>query len=151
MIILFKVCSKYFDWNCDSEECQVGSLTILPKKGDLTNSNNWRGINLLDAVSKTISIVIASRLLTLLLVQGISTHFGSTPKTGCPDGSFLIRTLLQMREKHTLNPWVVFVDLIEASDSIHHELLFILLKKTQCSWKISKYYQETVSEFQNGN
>ena len=37
-------------------------LKLLPKKGDLSNPNNWRGISLLDIVSKIISSIIASRL-----------------------------------------------------------------------------------------
>ena len=82
MIILCKICSRYFEGNYDINEWQVGSLTILPKKRDLTNPNNWRGINLLDVASKTISIVITSRLQTIILVQGIPTQFGSPSKSG---------------------------------------------------------------------
>ena len=93
---LFKICGKYFEGNYDMKEWQVGSLTILPKKGDLTNPNNLRSINLLDIVSNTISIVISSRLQTILLVQGIPTQFGSSPKTGYPDGSFSRRTLFSL-------------------------------------------------------
>ena len=55
-------------------------------------------------------------------------HFGSTPETGCPDGSFSIKTLLQMRKEIDKSTWVVFVDLIKAFDSINHELLFKLLE-----------------------
>ena len=56
-------------------------------------------------------------------------HFGSTPETGCPDGSFSIKTFLQMRKEIDKSTWVVFVDLIKAFDSINHELLFKLLEK----------------------
>lgn len=54
MIILCEMCSRYFEGNYNVNEWQVGSLTILPKKGDLTNPNNWRGINILDVASKKI-------------------------------------------------------------------------------------------------
>ena len=33
-------------------------LKILPKKGDLRDLNNWRGIMLLDAASKVVSMII---------------------------------------------------------------------------------------------
>ena len=36
------------------------------KKGDLSNPNNWRGINLWEVVSKVISIVITNRLQLVL-------------------------------------------------------------------------------------
>ena len=35
---------------------------MLPKKGDLWDLNNWRGIMLLGAASKTISMAINGRL-----------------------------------------------------------------------------------------
>jgi len=41
-------------------------LKILPKKGDLRNLNNWRGIMLLDAASNILSMVINGRLQRLL-------------------------------------------------------------------------------------
>ena len=112
MRILFEMCSKYFEGNYDIKEWQVGSLTILLKKGDLSNPNNWRSINLLDVISKTISIVIKSRIQIIISVQGMLTQFKSSPKTACPYGSFSIRTLLQIRKEYTLDSWAVFVDLI---------------------------------------
>ena len=63
---LFEICSDFFENKKDIEEWQIGVLKILPKKGDLSNPNNWRGINLLDVVSKVISIVITNRLQIVL-------------------------------------------------------------------------------------
>ena len=37
-------------------------------------------------------------------------------------------TLLQMRQEHDIESWVVFADLVKAFDSIHRELMFELLK-----------------------
>ena len=107
----------------------MGSLKILLKKGDLTNPNNWRGINLLDISSKVVSLVVTVRLQKALERYGIPNQFGSSPKTGCPDGSFSIKSILQMRNEYDLNTWVVFVDLVKAFDMIHHELLFKPLGK----------------------
>ena len=56
-------------------------------------------------------------------------QFGSTPKTGCPDGSLLNKTILRMRQEIDKSTWVVFVDLIKDFDSINRELLFKLLDK----------------------
>ena len=56
-------------------------------------------------------------------------QFGSTLEIGYTDGSFLVKTLLQMRKETDKSAWVVFVDLINAFDSINHELRFNLLEK----------------------
>ena len=55
---LFHIYYKYFNNELDIEEWQQGNVT---KKSDLSYTNNWRGINLLDVTSKVISIVISSR------------------------------------------------------------------------------------------
>ena len=47
----------------------------------------------------------------------------------CPEGSFFLHSLLQIRKGHNLKSWVVFADLIKAFDSIDHKLLFALLEK----------------------
>jgi hypothetical protein len=46
-------------------------LTILPKSGDLSNANKWRGIALLDICSKAVSSIAATRLASHLKGFGI--------------------------------------------------------------------------------
>ena len=41
-----------------------GNIIILPKKGDLTNCNNWTGITLLSIPSKIFSKIIIARIKT---------------------------------------------------------------------------------------
>ena len=127
--VLFEICYDFFDGNVEIEEWQIGNLKILPKKGDTSNPNNWRGINLLDVVSKLMSIILNTRLQIALEKYGTPLQFGASPKLGCAEGSFSLRSLLQMRKEHNLQSWVVFADLIKAFDSIDHKLLFALLEK----------------------
>jgi hypothetical protein len=46
-------------------------LKMLPKKGDLPDLNNWRGIMLLDDASKIPSMIINDRLQRLLKEVGL--------------------------------------------------------------------------------
>jgi hypothetical protein len=69
-------------------------LKILPKKGDLRDLNNWRGIMLLDAASKVVSMIINSRLQLLLKVVGIEEQNGFMGGRGGSDGIFCIRQAL---------------------------------------------------------
>jgi hypothetical protein len=39
-----------------------GNIIRIPKSGDLTNCNNWRGITLLSIPSKVFRIVLISRI-----------------------------------------------------------------------------------------
>ena len=83
---LFDICSEYFNGDMDIPEWQMGSCNILPKKGDLYNQNNWRDINLLDAISKITFLVITSRLQLVLDKIGTPLQFGASPQTGCSKG-----------------------------------------------------------------
>ena len=75
------------------------------------------------------SIIINTRIQEALKKYGNPLQFGASPNMGCPEDSFSLRSLLQMRKEHSLQSWVVFADLIKAFDSIDHKLLFALLEK----------------------
>ena len=84
---------------------------------------------MLDVVLKLMSIVLTICLQTFLEKIGTPIQFGASPNTGCPDGSFSLRSMLQMNKEHDIDSWVVFVDLVKVFDSIHHEFMFKLLQK----------------------
>jgi hypothetical protein len=44
------------------KEWQKLGFSILPKSGDLSNPNKWRGIALGDIAAKCVSSIIATRL-----------------------------------------------------------------------------------------
>jgi exonuclease III len=111
------------------EEFARMRLKMLPKKGDLRDLNNWRGIMLLDAASKVISMVVNSRLQRLLKEVGIEEQNGFMGGRGCADGSFCIRQALKKRREHGLESWVLFVDLVKAFDSVPRDVLFTVLAK----------------------
>jgi hypothetical protein len=69
-------------------------LSILPKSGDLSNPNKWRGIALLDICSKAVSSIAATRL--AIHLKGFEEEqAGSTPDKGCADATFTLKTALQ--------------------------------------------------------
>ena len=50
------------DKEVDADAFHITIMSILPKKGDLSDPNKWWGISLLSCASKIISSVIANRL-----------------------------------------------------------------------------------------
>ena len=67
------------------------------------------------------SIVLTIRLQIVFEKKGTPIQFGASPHTGCPDSSFHLRSMLQMNKEHSIDSWVVFVDLVKAFDSINHK------------------------------
>ena len=108
---LFPFIQRYTETDVDYDAWKASHLVPLPKKGGLLNPNNWRGINLLDVASKIISIIVNKRLQKLLKVRGITYQFGASPGTGCQNGLFCLKTMLQTRREHDLDSHCLFIDL----------------------------------------
>ena len=102
---------------------------------------------MLDVVSKVVSIVITSRLQSTLEKFGNPLLFGSCPESRCPEGFFSLRTLLHMRKEYDLESWVMYADLIKAFDSIHHELLFLILEKFDIPLSLIKVIRKLYNNF----
>lgn len=102
-IIEFKNGAKLLNYiNCwlkdpsyEYPEWLSASLKPLLKKVDLSDPNNWRGILLLDVVSKILSIFINTRIKFLLESRGINFKFRATPKLGFQDAIFVLKIFLQ--------------------------------------------------------
>jgi len=75
------------DW-CDAV------LLPLPKKGDLSLCDNWRGISLLDVVGKVVARVIKERLQKLAEDQLPESRCGFRKVCGCTDMIFTVRQLV---------------------------------------------------------
>lgn len=106
----------FWDGGVAYEESRCGRLKLLPKKGDLSGPNNWRGIMLLVAPRKVVSSVISNRLQEFLKTEGMEEQCGSMPGRGCSDASFSLQMALSKRKEHGLPTWALFVDLVKAFD-----------------------------------
>ena len=107
----------------------MSRLVSLPKKGDLFDLNNWRGINLLDVASKIESIVLNGRAQKLLKKNKHSMQFGSTPLVGFSEAVLSLKSILQSRKENGIDTYAVFIDLVKAYDSIKHDIIYASLEK----------------------
>ena len=64
--------------------------------------------------------------------HGVKYQFGLTLGVGCQDGTFTIKTLLQLLHNHNLPTWVAFADLVKAFDTSNHQLMVMILAKYGC-------------------
>ena len=77
-------------------------------------------------VSKLMTIVLNIHLQIFLKKEGTPIQFGASLNTGCPGGYFSFWLMLQMNKEYDIDSCVIFVDLVKAFDSIHHEFMFEL-------------------------
>ena len=114
-------------WNKETPsypEWQYGTLTPVPKKGDLSNPNKW-----LETTYKLLASIIASRMNPIVRDEGLEEQCGSYNTKGTQVALFSLKTALQIRRKHNLPIEVLFVDIVKAFDALNHLFLFKVLRK----------------------
>ena len=118
-------------WNTETipDEWNIGRLTILPKKGDLSLPKNYRGIMLLEVSYKIIAIILQERLRPIQESLDHESQCGFRPDRGCVDAIFTVKTALKKRREHGLESWVFFLDLVKAFDRVPRALLWIILER----------------------
>jgi hypothetical protein len=67
----------------DHEQWHHSQCVPVPKSGDFSNPNKWRGVKLMEVCSKDFSSVMNDRAFKLLQNQGSKFQFGGTPELGC--------------------------------------------------------------------
>jgi hypothetical protein len=111
------------------EEFDTGVLAILPKKGDLSDPGNYRGIMMLEVAYKVIAIITAERCYQICERIEHENQVGFRPKRGCSDGIFNLRMAIKKRREHGCETWVFFLDLVKAFDRVPREMLWGVLQK----------------------
>ena len=104
-------------------------LVPVPKKGDLTMCDNWRGISLLDVVGKVIARIINKRLQHLAEEMLPDSQCGFRKNRGCPDMIFTVRQLVEKTWEHKPRAFLIYIDLKKAYDSVPRAALWAVLKK----------------------
>jgi hypothetical protein len=74
----------------------------VPKTGNLSDPNKWRGVMLMDVCSKIFSLMMNARAFKLLTEHGTWFQFGGTSELECCDFLFLLKTMLNMEKNHNL-------------------------------------------------
>lgn len=104
-------------------------LIPIPKKGDLKNCDNWRGIALLDVIGKVIARLLQERLQELAEEVLPESQCGFRKGRSCADMIFVVRQLVEKSLEHKTKSFFTFIDLKKAYDSVPRRALWIALQK----------------------
>ena len=115
----------------ESEEAplswKTGLIVKLPKKGDLTNCNNWRGIMLLSVMYKVPSRVVLNRLTTTVDPLLRKEQAGFRKGRGCADQIFTLRQIVDQSNEWSSTVYANFIDFTKAFDSVNRPTLWRIL------------------------
>ena len=106
---------------------KTGLIVKLPKKGDLTNCNNWRGIMLLSVTYKVLSRVVLNRLTTTVDPLLRKEQAGFRKGRGCADQIFTLRQIVEQSNEWSSTVYANFIDFTKAFDSVNRPTLWRIL------------------------
>ena len=89
-------------------------LISIPKKGDLSHCDNWRGISLLDVIGKVVARILQERLQKLTENELPESQCGFRKGRSCADMIVTVRQLVEKLWEHKSKAFFTFVDLKKA-------------------------------------
>lgn len=105
-------------------------IVKIPKKGDLTDCNNWRGISLLSVPSKLFTRVLMNRIKKSIEKRLRIEQAGFRGGRSTMNQIFILRNIIEQTIEFNSTLYMNFIDFAKAFDSINRD----------CLWKILKIY-----------
>ena len=93
-------------------------LVPIPKKGDLSSCDNWRGIALLDVSGKVVGRLVQNCLQDLAESELSDPQCGFRQGQSCTDQIFSVNQLIEKIFEHRAQGFLIFIDLRKAYDSV---------------------------------
>ena len=93
--VLCQIFSNIWENEEAPEEWKSGLIVKLPKRGDLTTCDNWRGVTLLSLTSKVFSRILLDRFLTTVEDISRNEQAGFRKGSSCIDHIFVLRQILE--------------------------------------------------------
>lgn len=105
-------------------------ISILFKKGDKRDCNNYRGSSLISHVGKLLERLIQNRLLPYAEQNGLfpESQHGFRPDRSTVDAIFVSRLISASAKEHQRPLYKCFVDLTKAYDKVDRQTLWTLLE-----------------------
>ena len=115
----------------------------IPKGGDCKLVNNYRGISLLDSLSKCFCRVIQNRLEEWAEQNKLipESQFWFRKKQSVTDSLFTLSTLIQWKRQAKKPLYTIFVDFAKAFDTICHQHLWDKLQQAGINKKVLRILQ----------
>ena len=137
-------------WNTGNipQSWKTGTIVKIPKKGDLSNCSNWRGITLLSLTSKIFTRIILQRLTKAVDERLRQEQAGFRKGRSCIDHIFTLRQILEQTHEWNSQLYIAFIDFEKAFDSLHRESLWKILRNYGIPYKVVNIIQALYENFE---
>lgn len=107
-----------------ARDWKSGVIVKLPKKGDLRQCGNWRGITILNVINKIVAHIILGRIHDHLESSLRDEQAGFRAGRGCIDQSNTLRLVIEQSTEYQAPLYMVFVDFEKAFDRIDRNAIW---------------------------
>jgi len=119
-------------------------LISIPKKGDLKDMNNYRGISLISTIVKLLSTIVTNRIRYTVEKYNVLAReqAGLRTREECAAQVIALVECVQRRWNKEMRPtFACFIDLRKAFDRVPHEALFRKLESLRIRGRCLEFYR----------
>ena len=124
-----------------------GLIIKLPKKGNLKECKNWRGITLLSVVGKILGRIVIDRIRNGVDIRLRNEQAGYRKGRGTTEQIFILRNIVEQANEWQASLYINFIDFEKAFDSIHRESLWLIMQKYGIPDKIVRMVKVFYEDF----
>ena len=124
-----EILAKVWRFETIPEAWRRGLIIKLPKKGNLKDCKNSRGITLLSIVGKILGRIVIDRVRNGTDKRLRKEQAGYRQGRGTTDQVFILRNIIEQVNEWQATLYVNFIDFEKAFDSIHRESLWLIMLK----------------------
>ena len=128
--MLHQLFSKIWESEDIPDNWKEGHIIKIPKKGDLSRCDNYRGITLLPTTAKIFNRIILERLKGTVDQNLREQQAGFRKERSCTDQIATLRIIVEQSIEWNSSLYTCFVDFEKAFDSLDRQTL----------WKILRHY-----------
>ena len=126
--IVLEHCNRALENGHIPESWKISTIIPIPKKGDLTDPNNHRGIAITSQVAKTLNRMILNRLRPEVEKLLRDNQNGFRESRSTTSHILTLRRVLEEAKNQNLAAVLVFIDFKKAFDSVHRGTLMKILR-----------------------
>lgn len=104
------------------------NIIPVPKSGDLSNTNNYRGISLICIIAKMYNRLILNRIRTVIDPRLRRNQNGFRSNRTTVAQILALRRIIEGVKAHILSVVITFIDFKKAFDTIHRGKMLRILK-----------------------
>ncbi|XP_047984805.1 uncharacterized protein LOC125225240 [Leguminivora glycinivorella] len=127
--LLYPLLTRIWEAGRVPDEWKQGLLVKVPKKGDLSQCDNWRGIMLLPTAAKVLAKILLNRIAPRVAETLRDEQAGFRPGRSCTDHTNTLRILIEQSVEWQSELFLAFVDFEKAFDTVKWSALWSSLRR----------------------